>query len=52
MADLEKCKNCVYYYKAVDYSTDPRGLFYHSCNCAPHWRAEIRVTLKCPLNSK
>ena len=49
MADIKKCRNCKYYQKLADYNTDPRGLLYDACMCAPHWCAEIRVTLPCPL---
>ncbi len=52
MADIKKCKECKYYQRVVDYGTDPRGLLYDACMCAPHWCAEIRVTLSCPLNRK
>lgn len=52
MADINKCKNCKYYQRLADYHIDPRGLLYDACMCAPHWCAEIRVTLKCPLDDK
>lgn len=52
MADIKKCKDCEYYQRVADYHTDPRGLLYDACICAPHWCAEIRVTLSCPLDAK
>lgn len=51
MADIKKCNECVYYRRLADYHIDPRGLLYDACMCAPHWSAEIRITLKCPLES-
>ncbi len=51
MADLSKCKSCKYYQRLADYHIDPRGLLYDACMCAPHWCAEIRATLPCPLEN-
>lgn len=51
MADLTKCKKCRYYHRAVSYVADPRGVLYDACNCAPHWFAEIGITLKCPIET-
>lgn len=52
MADIQKCKQCRYYQRLADYYIDPRGLLYDACMCPPHWRAEIRVTLRCPLDDR
>lgn len=52
MANISKCKNCQYYQRVADYRADPRGILYDACMCAPHWCAEIRVTLDCPLNDR
>ncbi|MCM1167224.1 MAG: hypothetical protein NC401_14550 [Ruminococcus sp.] len=52
MADLTKCKDCKYYQRLADYHVDPRGLLYDACMCPPHWCAEIRVTLNCPLKDR
>lgn len=52
MADIKKCKECKYYQRVADYHADPRGLLHDACMCAPHWCAEIRVTLHCPLDGK
>lgn len=52
MADIAKCRDCYYHQKVADYEAHPAGLLYDACMCPPHWCAEIRVRLSCPLEDK